>query len=214
MARFVALLDAAEHLLKDASPDDVGLYQIAAAAGVPPASVYHFFPTKEAVFVALAQRYVDGFAESGRQPIDAALLGSWQDLLRIDQHRARDYYSSHPAALKLLYGGFGGLEARGIDNDYVASVASTMYARYDRIFHMPYVGEPAKHFHISLAIMDAIWSVSYLKHGSITDDYAREALAACIAYCRLFLPERVVVRDEIQELAQGGAQISIMISSK
>lgn len=198
--RVTALLDAAELLLTEGSPDDIGLYQIAEAAGVPPASVYHFFPTKEAAFVALAQRYMKGFAETGRLPFEAARLHSWQDLMAIDQQRARDFYSGHPAALKLLYGGFGGLESRKVDYEYVSSVAAIMYRRFDSVFHMPYVAEPAKRFHICWAITDAIWSLSYIEHAQITDDYAQEALAASIAYCRIFLPDRVEVRDEVRAL--------------
>lgn len=201
VARFNALLDAADTLLGQNSPDDIGLYQIAEAAGVPPASVYHFFPTKEAAFVALVQRYIEGFAEIGKQPIECARLHSWQDLMAIDHQRARNYYNCHPAALKLLYGGFGGLESRKIDYEYVSFLAELTYPRYDRVFHMPYISEPAKLFHISLAILDSIWSLSFLKHGTITDDYADEALAACIAYCRLFLPDRVEVREEVRATA-------------
>ncbi len=56
------------------APDDIGLYQIAEEAGVPPASTYHFFPTKDAAFLALAQRYLDGFVAASAEPIDAVEL--------------------------------------------------------------------------------------------------------------------------------------------
>lgn len=209
VARYAALLDATEMLLCDQSPDDVGLYQIAEAAGVPAASVYHFFPTKDAAFTGLVQRYIDGFAAIGSQPIDLAELRSWQDLMAIEQQRARDYYGSHPPALKLLYGGYGGLQSRAIDHEYVARVAALMYPRYDQIFVMPYLAEPAKHFHISLVILDAIWSLSFLKHGRITDEFASEALAACIAYCRRFLADRLDLREHIRELAARGESFTI-----
>src|SRR5882757_2380501 len=81
--RYTALLDATERLLRTHSPDDIGLYQIAEEAGVPPASTYHFFPTKDAAFLALAQRYLDGFVAVSAEPIDAAELKSWQHLIAI-----------------------------------------------------------------------------------------------------------------------------------
>ncbi|OYW87702.1 MAG: hypothetical protein B7Z22_03915 [Hyphomonas sp. 32-62-5] len=56
-------------LLADHSPDEIGLYQIADQANVPPGSVYHFFPTKEAAFLALANRYLSGFEALTRKPI-------------------------------------------------------------------------------------------------------------------------------------------------
>src|SRR5476651_676599 len=44
--RFEMLLDAADALLAEHEPTEVGLYDIAAAADVPPASVYHLFPPR------------------------------------------------------------------------------------------------------------------------------------------------------------------------
>lgn len=211
VARYEALLDATEALLRDQSPDDIGLYQIADAANTPTASVYHFFPTKEAAFVALVQRYLQEFPKLVLGPERIAGMRSWQDYMTAEQEMVRGYYERNPPALKLICGGYGGLESRKIDNEFVTRIAQGAYDRYDRIFHMPYLADPVKHFHVSLTIMDAIWSLSYLKHGQITAEYADEALAACIAYCRLFLPERIEVRAEIREYAARGEDVECAI---
>jgi AcrR family transcriptional regulator len=202
LLRFAALVDATETLLADRSPDDVGLYQIAEQAGVPPASVYHFFPTKEAAFLALAQRYLEGFRALHLAPVDAAALHSWQDLMAIDQRRAMDFHNAHPPAMKLFYGGYGGLETRQADIHFVEQTAGWMYRRFDAAFHMPFLREPARKFHISLAILDSIWAISYLRHGRITEDYYAEALDACVAYCRLFLPAETPLRDAHRQSAE------------
>lgn len=212
VARFCALLDATETLLRDHSPDDIGMYQIAKEARVPAASAYHFFPNKEAAFVALVQRYIDRFLEITREPFRADRVHSWQDIMRIEQERARAYYNSYPAALKLIFGGHGGLESRRIDYEHMSSLADGMYARYNTVFHMPYIADPAKKFHIALAMMDSIWSLSYHKEGRITDDYANETLNACFAYCRLFLPDQVEVRQAIRDLAEQGGEMILPMS--
>ena len=72
--RYAALLDATEALLQHHSPDDIGLYQIAEHAAVPPASVYHFFQTKDSAFLALAERYLAGFRELALRPVPATAL--------------------------------------------------------------------------------------------------------------------------------------------
>lgn len=46
LIRVNALLDAADALLQDREISDIGLYDVANAAKVPPTSAYHFFPTK------------------------------------------------------------------------------------------------------------------------------------------------------------------------
>ena len=53
-ARVDALLEAADQLLLERDASEIGLYDVAHLAGVPPTSAYHFFPTKESVLLALA----------------------------------------------------------------------------------------------------------------------------------------------------------------
>ena len=202
--RFQALVDATEALLIEHNPEDIGLYQIAERAGVPPASVYHFFPTKEAGFIALAQRYLEWFQDSIYLPVKLAGLASWQDLMAADLRSAMTYYNSHPPALKLLYGGYGGVATKQADFLMMEGLARSLYRRYEATFHMPFIREPEKKLHLALNINDAVWSYSYVRHGEITEEYYEEALSACVAYCRLFLPERVELRDEIKDLAARG----------
>jgi AcrR family transcriptional regulator len=202
--RFEVLVDSVETLLTDQSTDDVGLYQIAEHAGVPPASVYHFFPTKEAAFLALARRYLKGFSELTRRPVDPAALYSWQGLLAWDHALAAAYYAEHPPAMKLFLGGFGGMETRQADIEYNARAARNIYRRMNTAFHMPFLRDSEKKFHVNMEIADAIWSLSYVKHSAVTEEYREEALNACVAYCRLFLPERTELRDEhVQAIARG-----------
>jgi AcrR family transcriptional regulator len=61
--RYEALLDAAEHLLQREGPAALTIKRLAQEAGVPMASVYHFFPGPAAVPVGLAERYSLGFQE-------------------------------------------------------------------------------------------------------------------------------------------------------
>lgn len=205
--RFGALLDATERLLSTSSPDDIGLYQIAEEAGIPPASVYHFFPTKDAAFFALAERYFEDFLRSANTPIDAAALRSWQDLIQLWIARITRLYNDHPPAMKIFYGGYASLSVRQADMRFNQTIADHMYDRLDGIFHMPHVRDPAKRFEIALSIMDATLALSYFHHGRITDDYAAEALNAFTAYCRLFLPERAEPRERLREAAARNEQI-------
>lgn len=207
--RYASLVDATERLLTDHSPDDIGLYQIGEAAGAPMASVYHFFPTRDAALLALAERYLEGFIALGAQPVDASELRSWQDLVRIDQRQAMDYYNSHPPALKLFYGGYGGLEIRQADIRYTRGIAQSLYHRLDAAFHMPPLRDAATKFHIALRLMDAVFAVSYEAHGKITEDYYEEAKAAFVAYCSLFLPPRIEPRECCLEAAARGEPIQL-----
>ncbi len=218
LTRYAALLDAAHDLLKHEAPDAVGLYQIAERAGVPPASAYHFFPTKEAAYVGLAERYCDEIVRIHSVPIPARDITNWQEVFGVDLRRAMAYFNSEPSALKILYGGYGGVEARNIDKIFSRKLAQANYSRLNKIFHMPMMRDAEKKFELRLAILDSIWEVSVRRHGYITEDYFIEALDACNAYIRLFLPAHLeprhvlvtaMAQDALVHLHLPGDQIEI-----
>lgn len=209
VARYGALLDATDALLQVENPDTIGLYQIAEQAGVPPASVYHFFPTKEAAYVALAERYLEGLMEVHRAPIEARLLGGWQDLLQIDFRRAMEFYNARPPMNKILYGGYGGIEARNIDKLFSLKLANAHYDRLDRIFHMPFMSSPGSFFENRLGILDALWSISVRRYGSITEEYLLEAQRACAAYTLVYLPQYLEPRELLVEAAARGESLTL-----
>ena len=209
LLRYTALVDATEALLQTENPDEVGLYRIAEQAEVPPASVYHFFPTKEAAFTALANRVADRLMEVHRAPIRAREVQSWQALFQLDTGRARDFYNANPAALKIFYGGYGGVDARRVDESIVRRLSDASYRRMDLISHMPFIRDPALKFSCRLAILDAIWGVSVQLHGYITEEFHQEALIACTAYSRHIFPEAIELRDSFLKLVESDAMISI-----
>jgi AcrR family transcriptional regulator len=208
--RYNVLLDAAEVLLNEADPADVGLYQIAEQAGVPAASVYHFFPTKSAAFLALAERYIEVvFPRLLQEPIPAARLRSWQDLWEIEQERALQSYRENRWAMKLFLASAQIGEISRAELRFSEEASDQMFSQYDSVFHMPYVKDSAAKFEIMITVTDAIWGASYSRFGEITDLYAAEALAAGIAYGRTFLPDRMEPRDHVRLAAARGDTILV-----
>ncbi|MFC6641120.1 TetR/AcrR family transcriptional regulator [Sulfitobacter profundi] len=70
IARFQKLLDATEVILTKTPDSDISLAVVAEAAGVPLPSIYHFFPNKDAILVALAQRYHQALSTLAQKPLD------------------------------------------------------------------------------------------------------------------------------------------------
>ncbi len=207
--RYQALIEATEALLSTDDPGSVGLYQIAEKAAVPPASVYHFFPTKEAAFLALAQQYVDQILQLLAEPIEAASFSTWPEFMRIDMRRGADFHNAHPPMMKINYGGFGGVETRHVDELFAMQISSTQYARMNKVFHMPHMRNPAEIFEMRLAIIDGIYGISYRRHGMITDRYFDEAHKAVVAFISQFLPPRLELRQSWIEAAERGEHISL-----
>ena len=209
VVRYEALLQATERLLQTHNPNEVGVYQIAEQAGVPPASVYHFFPTKEAAYLAVFERFLEGLIQALRQPLEARRIHSWRDLFRHDAGRGMELYNAHPAALKINYGGYGGVETRNTEIMISERMAAKGYDRLDAIFHMPVMRDPHDRFAIRMAMMDAIWSMSVREHGRITDEFFEHSMEACIAYTHTFLPTWLQPRPLLIEATERGEMITL-----
>lgn len=208
-ARYQELVKATEILLQAEDPLQVGLYQIAEQAEIPPASVYHFFPTKEAAFTAVAIKALGELMDVHREPIPARDVLTWQALYRVDVDRAQKYFNSNPAGMKILYGGYGSVDSRNIDESSSKRMAGASYRRMDSIYHMPFIRDPDQKFANRMAILDAIWSNSVRKFGFITDEYQDEAYIACVAYAKTYLPERIEPRPELIKAAEAGLTVSL-----
>lgn len=213
IARFQKLLEATATLLEEHDPLEIGLYQIAKQAGVPPASVYHFFPAREAALQALCQRYIDRLSERLEEPIDAAAITSWQQLQWIDMRRSMEFHNANVPLMKIYYNGFVGHDGRQLDAAFSNRLAAAHYPRLDSIFVMPPITDPTMMYEMEFAIADGIWALSYRRHGEITERYFEESYNAVNAFKRQFLPLKLEARPALVAAAAAGESIRLPLLS-
>ena len=202
-ARYENLLDALDSLLSEFEVADIGLYQIAVRADVPPGSVYHFFRTKEAALLGLAQRYMRGLDRLNVEPASPAALRGWQGLLEAGIRQAVAYFNGHPAAMKLLLGFSGGTGTMQANSVHTASTGRRIFRLMDAAFVMPAIRDVDFHLDVAVRIIESMFVMSYLSHGRIEEKYVVAAVEASQAYCRLYFPHFVDLRPEVEaELAK------------
>lgn len=188
-ARFEAILDGAERLLETLPPSAISIHAIAAAVGISPPSIYHFFPEPQLVFSALAERYLKMF-ETGVMIDVPEAVDNWQDLQTIQFRAGQKWFNDHPAARQVLLGGpawSSDIRVQDMDSSYVSAGHSIDLMA--RKFVMSDIPELRERLVEVIVINDAIWSLSIHRHGCITDEMEEQARRARIAYSRTFLPE-------------------------
>ena len=96
--RFESLLDTLAEMLSNRETSDFGLAELGERAGATTASVYHFFPTKEAAIIALAERYLVAYAsrvsEAASLPVD-----DWRDIMENCGQSGLEYNAANPLAM-------------------------------------------------------------------------------------------------------------------
>lgn len=81
-ATFEAILDATAALLEEFGIDAVTTNRVAATAGINVATLYHYFPNKQAIMVALFERQTHRRATVARDALDGLQRGGhWQSAI-------------------------------------------------------------------------------------------------------------------------------------
>ena len=192
--RLQHLLDATAGLIGEHPDEDISLAQIAERADVPLPSVYHFFPSRNAAFVSLAQRYHHRILEMAKQEILHEPKG-WQEVFEHRLRRTAAFLNSEPAALRLFMGAGVSAEVRHADVLGNTAIAKQRADYLVERFELPVIPKLEEYISISLAMTDGIWALSYGQHRCISDVYVMEAVRACISYLRSYLPEHVSLRE-------------------
>ena len=197
--RVEALLNAADKLLQKREASDIGVYDVAHLAAIPPASAYHFFATQESVLVALAERYLRSLHESLRAALSVATIERWPDYVRARYEAVVEFFNQNPVACKLLLNAVVGSTIKELDLADIDRGTAEWYGSMNAIFVMPYVNDAPLKFKVLVGIYDGIWMASFAKYGFITPEFSREGLTAGLAYLDSFLPKTIPLRDPLSK---------------
>ncbi|WP_158969496.1 TetR/AcrR family transcriptional regulator [Chachezhania sediminis] len=200
--RLEELLDATAALLEERQDENISLADIAARADIPLASVYHFFPNRNAAFVMLAERFNTWMAERVQHEI-VPRPQKWQDIIAYRQRQGSAFLNANPAAQRLFLGAGVSVEVRNTDLTGNAELAQA----YVGLFHKYFVigeGLPLEDMlATSIAIMDGVWALSYSRHRCITGAFLDESTRASVAYLRSYLPELLPQRPAEEPTVTG-----------
>jgi AcrR family transcriptional regulator len=192
--RIEVILEAADRVVARKASTAVSLQEVAQEAGLPVASVYHYFATPQALLIALAQRYLLALEELAAQKLVHEGLKHWADIARFHALQAIDFYNAHPVAMRLLFGPESGGAIRAADQESALRVGRIYCRKLAQHFAVEAGPALEQAFAIAVTISDAVWSLSFARHGCIEAGMAEEAMRARLAYLRLYVGELVAKR--------------------
>lgn len=103
------ILDRAASLFADKGYDAGSIGDLAAALGVSKAAIYHYFPTKQAIFDALILRTLAGLRKASDEAI--ALHSQPTDQLRAFMRSHARYFEAHHPDFLAMFVAFGNMMA-------------------------------------------------------------------------------------------------------
>lgn len=185
------LLMGAKKLSETIPISDITLAAVCEEAGIPRASAYHFFPNIEAIFLAL--RFLNAIELlEVLATVETVGYNRWQGYLTALIERCVHVFNQDQTKAKLIYDtNTPDFEGDGFGEKIDYQVANLVYERLSERYEMPNFEDLEDTFLITYGIVNSIFTLSYRRHGSITEDYSQEASTASIAYLRCYLPEKL-----------------------
>jgi hypothetical protein len=143
----------------------------------------------------LADNYLQELHFALAASMNVAVIERWPDYIQSRYDAAVAFFNDRVAARKLLLGAVVGSDIKNLDIADIDRYTAAWYDEMNMIFVMPYVKDAHLKFTVLIGIYDGIWQASYAKYGHINSEFAREGLAAALAYLETFLPKTIPLRD-------------------
>jgi AcrR family transcriptional regulator len=182
MERRQKLLQAAYDLLCKHEIENVSFRDIAAAAGVPEGSAYHFYANRFDLFTALATDLSEQFIEAHRKPVPAHRRRTWQDLAAHFIDVGARVYAENPPARQLLIGPKTPPEVKQADRMNDQRVGNLMFEIFSRYFVLPDTAQTRSAFYYFIEITDLMFMLGVIEHGEITASTLDQARRAGTGY--------------------------------
>lgn len=186
------ILESAQNLLESTPVNELSLYQVAEKAGIPPSSVYHFFPKVDVLLDALAEDIFSAFEAILDKPLDARRIHHWPDIILQLQERYIAYYREHKYVRDLIFGQQVVSTIRHADYLHDDLLGCRIRHFYEQFYQLPPLPGDFNIFAIALQIADKVYSISHQRFGNISDAMAEEGVNAATAYLANYLPQKML----------------------
>jgi AcrR family transcriptional regulator len=192
--RRAILLESARALLAERELDEVSLGDVAAQAGVPKSSAYHFYADIQDLFAALLVLMQGELIRVLSQPLRGRFR-MWPDVVTALTNRGAAFYMANPAARQLQIGPKTPPALKLHDRHSDIAIARLHEEHIASIFELPPIANRSHLFYRAVEIADLMFCLSMLEHGSLTKDMCREAGRAASAYLAIYLPATLPYRN-------------------
>lgn len=192
--RRAILLESARALLAERDLDQVSLGDVAARAGVPKSSAYHFYADIQDLYAALLVLLQEELIQVMSQPLHRRFQ-RWQDVVTVLTKRGAAFYIGNAAARQLQIGPKTPPALKLHDRQSDIAIARIHEEHIASVFELPPIENRSHLFYRAVEIADLMFCLSMLEHGSLTKDMCREADRAVSAYLATYLPAVLPYRN-------------------
>ena len=180
--RFNEILNAAVQLVIEFGIDKVSPHQIAKLAGIPPASVYQYFPNIGVLFSTMAEVHFVKAFDMLEDNIAEKNISSWQDLTKILIDVAYDFYTKDKISEIMFLSEFVAPGVRESMAIRLTRLGDLFVEKYAIIYKKSELDPLSEKIAICIEVMKGVYIRSLSLHGEIREEYKTEAEIIVMAY--------------------------------
>lgn len=185
-ARRHKLLTAARALLDTRSLPEIELSDVAAQAGIPKSSAYHFYSDIFKLYTELASLLDYELNLVLSQPMPE--LPSWEAIVSVLVERAADYFRSNPSGQQLMFGTATPPDIKRSSRNADVVHGAVFESQIDRQFVLPSFPNQDRVFFRAVESIDLMFGLSLIEHGELTEEMIVEAKTIACAYLGVYIP--------------------------
>ncbi|WP_414902314.1 TetR/AcrR family transcriptional regulator [Sphingomonas flavalba] len=181
-----ALLGAARQLLAERESDQITLVDVAARAGIPKSSAYHFYADVLELYNELVTVLDAELQQSIVRPIGP--VEGWEALIGVVIDRAALYFAEHPAAQQLMLASQTPPAVKRSSRRADIMTSGLIEQHIDAQFVMPDIPDRSRIFFHAVEAADLMFGLSLFQYGALKPSMVEEAKKMSCAYLGLYIP--------------------------
>lgn len=181
-ARFNEIILAAEALVIEIGIDQVSPHKIAKRAGIPPASVYQYFPSLGALFSTMAEIHFIKAFDMVEELIAEKNISNWQDLILILVDVAYDFYTQDKISETLFLSNVVAPGVRELSATRLTRLGNYFADKFAIIHKKSELEGLSEKIAICIEVMKGVYIRSLSVHGEIKASYKNEARILILGY--------------------------------
>lgn len=172
---------------------EIELSDVAASAGIPKSSAYHFYSDIHQLYTELASVQ----DEELNQVLSASLprLESWEEIVAALVDRAAVYFRNNPSAQQLMFGPVTPPDIKRSSRNADVAHGAVFEEQIERQFALPEIPGRDRIFFRAVEAIDLMFGLSLIEYDLLTDEMIGEAKTIACAYLGVYLPRILPARE-------------------
>ena len=181
-------------MLETRTLHDIEMSDVAAVAGIPKSSAYHFYGDIHRLYADLATLQDEELNEVLAVPLPK--FDSWEEIVGALVDRAAVYFRKNPSAQQLMFGPVTPPDIKRSSRRADIAHGAVFEQQIDRQFVLPEIPGRERIFFRAVEAIDLMFGLSLIEQDELTDEMIGEAKTIACAYLGVYLPRLLPGRSD------------------